>query len=221
MTEKLCLGRFVIPFPFRGTIIAAWCSLQLQKRSSRLRQREKPAREKCETNGRKKSQPISIHQWGFYFGPSLCLHAWHRMYIPHRRAALPREMQHPRRQEEEWGTAGTWLNFTDSKQISPVDVMTCTRLAGMSVAEKVIKALAFQPEAWSRPASSEAELVWHSRSLTPSGQIFHFRSNNFRRTTHAEFFAIYKLENNHTSCPFCLTLLWAACMSGNKGSSSS
>lgn len=68
-------------------------------------------------------------------------------------------MQHPRRQEEEWGTAGTRLNFTHSKQISPVDVMTCTRLAGMSVAEKVIKALAFQTEAWSRPASSEAELV--------------------------------------------------------------
>lgn len=61
------------------------------------------------------------------------------MYILHRRAALPSETQHPLRQEKEWGTAGTWLNFTDSKQILPADVVTCTRLAGMLVAEKVIK----------------------------------------------------------------------------------
>lgn len=65
----------------------------------------------------------------------------------------------PPHRQEEWGTAGTQLNFTDLEQIWPADVMTCTRLAGTLVAEGQLKPLALQPEARSDPASSAAELV--------------------------------------------------------------
>lgn len=49
--EKVFLGKFVIPFPFRCSITAGGCGLWLQKRSTRLRQLGKPVREKHETNG--------------------------------------------------------------------------------------------------------------------------------------------------------------------------
>lgn len=72
---------------------------------------------------------------------------------------MPREMEHPHRQEKGWETARTQLNLTDSEQISAADVTTRVRLVGTSAAEAVIKPLAFRLEAHSCPASFEGRVA--------------------------------------------------------------
>lgn len=60
----------------------------------------------------------------------LSLFAQLSSYPPRGRAALPREMEHPHRQEKGWETARTQLHLTDSKQISASDVTAGVRLVG-------------------------------------------------------------------------------------------
>lgn len=96
--------------------------------------------------------------------------------------------------------------------------MTGMRLVGTSAAEAVIKPLAFWPEAQSCPASSGAELVWHSRSLYITRPDFHFWSTVSEELQKLQigFVVTYVQGRERTSVTSCLAPCWVTSMSGSE-----
>lgn len=98
--------------------------------------------------------------------------------------------------------------------------MTGMRLVGTSAAEAVIKPLAFWPEAQSCPASSEAELVWHSRSLYITRTDFHFWSTVSEELQKLQigFVVTYVQGHERTSVTSCLApCCWQVCQGVRAG----